>query len=41
MCHQLEKLRLDWSREVENDCTMLLSVKPWQQERLELEQDLF
>ena len=41
MYHQLENLCLDWSCEVENDCTVLLSVKPWQQERLELEQDLF
>ena len=41
MCHHLEKLCLHWSSEVENDCTMLLSVKPWQEERLELEQDLF
>ena len=40
-CHQPEKLCLHWSREDENDCTMLLSVEPWQQERLEPEQDLF
>ena len=41
MCYQLEKLCLHWGCEDENDCIMLLSVKPWQQYRLELEQDLF